>query len=170
MNTSHRWILLLSLTLSLPLAAALPGAAQEPEPATHGQAISANPFGLLLEFFNAEYERVIGETSTVGVGGSLFTNDDIDYINADAFYRYYPSARPLEGFAFGGKMGVTRVPDEGTYFGLGFDLNYSWLLGRSENFYVGIGIGLKRLFGSGGEVVDVDFIPTLRIVNIGFAF
>ena len=37
--------------------------------------ISANPFGLLFEFFNAEYERVISPTSTIGFGGSTIVNE-----------------------------------------------------------------------------------------------
>lgn len=149
---------------------AMPLAAQEEAGSRYRQNISANPFGLLLEIFNAEYERVVGESATLGVGGSFFTNDDVDYINADVFYRYYPSARPMRGWSFGGKTGITRVPDDGTYFGLGFDVNHSWLVGANENFYVGIGFGLKRLFGDGGDDLDLNFIPTLRIINIGFAF
>lgn len=134
------------------------------------QVISANPFGLLLEFFNAEYERVAGESATIGVGGSFLDRDGADYVNADVFYRFYPNAEPLEGWAFGVKSGVTSVSDEGTYFGLGFDVNHSWLMGKRDNFYVGVGFGLKRLFGADENAVDLQYVPTLRIVNVGFAF
>jgi hypothetical protein len=139
----------------------------------HQQVISANPFGLLLEFFNAEYERIITESTTVGFGGSTISDDDDRYINADVFWRFYPTGVPLDGWAFGAKVGLTRVPGSGTYFGYGFDTNRSWLLGRNNNFYVGIGFGLKRLIGTPAEGEDSfgwNYVPTLRLVNVGIAF
>ena len=135
----------------------------------YDQVISLNPFGILLELFNAEYERVVSPSSTAGVGGSYFSTDTDDYLNADVFYRFYVGPQPLEGWAFGAKAGITRVADSGTFFGVGFDVNRSWMLGERENFYVGLGFGLKRLFGASGEEL-VPVIPTIRIVNVGIAF
>jgi hypothetical protein len=144
--------------------------AQQPAPPPHQQVISANPFGLLLEFFNAEYERIVTRSSTAGIGGSTYSSDDDRYLNMDAFWRFYPSGDPLDGWAFGAKAGLTSVSDADTYFGFGFDVNRSWLLGADQNFYVGIGFGLKRLLGA-SELDDAPaFIPTIRLVNVGFAF
>jgi hypothetical protein len=145
---------------------------QEPEPAMprHRHVISANPFGLLLEFFNAEYEQVVSRSATGGVGGSYIASDGEDYLNADAFWRFYPSGDALDGWAFGVKAGLTNVPDQGTYFGGGFDVNRSWLLGENDNFYVGIGFGLKRLVGAGDTDFELEVIPTIRIINVGIAF
>src|SRR5688572_10159022 len=157
---------------------ATPAHAQD-APVSYNNAISANPFGLLLELFNAEYERRLSESSSIGLGGSYFNNapdefdpesSDVDYTNVDVFYRYYPQGRALEGWAFGGKVGLTKVPDQGTYFGYGFDVNRTWLLGKKNNFYVGIGVGLKKLVGTSEESFDLEYVPTFRIVNIGFAF
>jgi hypothetical protein len=157
-----------SLAIAIGAAAPRPVAAQgtDGEPR---QVISANPFGLLLEFFNAEYERAVTPSSTAGIGGSTFSADDDTYINADAFWRYYPQGDALDGWAFGVKLGVTSV-DDASYFGYGFDVNRSWVLGASNNFYVGIGVGLKRLVGGDGEDFDLEYIPTIRIVNVGIAF
>jgi len=153
------------------LLALLPAGSLEAQQATrYQQVISANPFGLLLEFFNAEYERVVSETTTAGVGGSYFTTEGDDYLNADVFWRYYPQGRPLDGWAFGAKAGLTRV-ESSSFAGFGFDVNRSWLLGANDNFYVGVGFGLKRLVGVSGDAdFDLRFIPTIRIVNVGFAF
>lgn len=161
-----------ALALLLPVAVALaPRAAEAQQPAPYQQVISANPFGLLLEFFNAEYERIVTHSSTAGVGGSTFSTSDDRYLNMDAFWRFYPSGTPLDGWAFGTKAGLTSVSDAGTYFGFGFDVNRSWLLGANENFYVGIGFGLKRLLGASDLDDDAPaFIPTIRLVNVGFAF
>lgn len=152
---------------------ATPVQAQSDLPARRN-VISANPFGLLLELFNGEYERVVSESSTAGVGGSYFSADDIDYANADAFFRFYPQGDPLDGWAFGAKAGITKVDEVGSYFGFGFDVNRSWLLGRNDNFYVGVGLGLKRLVGVSDEDDPnndvLAFIPTIRLVNIGIAF
>ena len=149
---------------------------------------SANPFGLLLEFFNAEYERVISRTSTIGFGGSTIANERETYgadepefrvethryVNFDVFWRFYPgndrtrTYRAPVGWAFGAKAGITAV-DDGTYFGYGFDLNRSFVLGPDDNFYVGLGFGLKRLVGAPQDELWA-LIPTLRIANVGFIF
>lgn len=144
-----------------------------PDGSRYRQAISANPFGLLFELFNAEYERVVGESSTAGFGGSFISEKDESYLNVDVFWRFYMTGIPLDGWAFGAKAGLTNIPDQGTYFGFGFDFNRSWLLGKNDNFYLGLGFGLKRLLGVGDDPEDDDllrFIPTIRLVNVGIAF
>ena len=145
------------------------------------QVVSANPFGLLLEFFNAEYERGVSESATAGIGGSYGSYEldseagtDFNYFNLDGFWRFYPSGSLFEGWNFGVKVGVTSMDDR-TYPGFGFDANRSWLLGKNDNFYVGLGFGLKRLIGDipedeFGEPEGPRIIPTFRIVNVGFAF
>lgn len=162
-------LLFVMMVGTLVIGAATPSAAQD-APSPRHQVISANPFGLLLEFFNAEYERKVSTSATAGVGGSFLTNSDDEYVNADFFYRYYPSGKPLEGWAFGVKAGVTKVSNSGTFFGFGFDANWSWLLGANDNFYVGAGFGLKRLFGASDSDFGLELIPTIRIINIGYAF
>lgn len=144
-----------------------PALAQGPG-ASRTQVVSANPFGVMLEIFNAEYERAEGESFTVGVGGSVFTSNNDHYRSLDAFWRFYPDPTPsaFQGWSFGLKAGVTAI-DQKTYLGAGFDVDRSWLLGRNQNFYVGIGLGLKRLFG---HDAGLKFVPTIRLVNIGYAF
>ena len=45
-----------------------------PPPPTRQQVISANPFGLLVDFFNVEFERKVSRSTTAGIGGSYFTH------------------------------------------------------------------------------------------------
>jgi hypothetical protein len=140
--------------------------------------VSANPFGILLNLFNAEYEQRVTTSTSLGVGGSFLSTDDSDYVNSDVFFRYYPSGTALNGFALGVKAGLTRVDDNcgircgrdetTTAFGVGFDTNYSRLLSRRQHLYVGAGFGLKRLFGLPNA--HLRLIPTIRIVNVGVAF
>ncbi|HUR34783.1 MAG TPA: hypothetical protein VM032_13365 [Vicinamibacterales bacterium] len=166
-NLSRR--VLVSMGAILLLRAGPTVQAQEPT-AARAQVVSANPFGLLLGLFNAEYERKVSASASAGVGGSSFVGGDDEYLNADAFYRFYPSGRPLDGFAFGVKAGMTNIRHTGTYVGVGFDTNWSWLLGQNDHFYVGAGFGLKRLFGVGATDTNLEFIPTVRIINVGIAF
>jgi hypothetical protein len=184
----------------------LPLTAQQREEFQPRNVISANPFGLLLNLFNAEYERVISPTTTIGFGGSTIADEteiygepqiigtDQDgypiydwanepeprvetqrYVNFDVFWRFYPGSNRTRtynapvGWAFGAKMGITAV-DGGTYFGYGFDLNRSFVLGPDDNFYVGLGFGLKRLVGAPQDELGLSLIPTIRIANIGFIF
>ena len=126
------------------------------------------------------------------------TVEEARYVNFDVFYRFYPGSRRTRtykapiGWAFGMKMGLTAVDGagrgDGAYFGFGFDMNHSWVLGPNDNFYVGLGFGLKRLLGVpqvtdshyGGEKYSAldgklpfagrDLYPTIRIINVGFVF
>ena len=159
----------LTLTL-ITLAGAGNSNAQDMDGASRQQVVSANPFGLLLNVFNAEYERVIGESTTAGAGGSSYFGRSEPYINSDVFLRLYPQGNPLDGWAFGVKAGLTHIGDEGTYFGAGFDVNHSWVMGKNENFYVGIGFGLKRIYASSDADFDLRYVPTFRIINVGVVF
>ena len=162
-------VVIVRAATSLPLVAQPVSSPPGPlPPAGPRQAVSANPFGLAVDLFNAEYERRVGQSWGAGVGGSFYSTGDDDYLNADVFVRYYPGARPLAGFAFGVKAGMTHV-DDGSYFGVGFDINWSWTLGRGEHFYMGTGFGLKRLFGAADAGV-MPLVPTLRVLNVGVAF
>lgn len=162
----------------------VPGAAEAQQagtkpPVPHDHVLSANPFLLLFEWANAEYEHKISSTGTVGLAGSWISLDEgnEDYRSLNAFFRYYPQGAALTGFYFGGHGGVHHVSDvdvdvaedEVTVFGLGLDVGYSWLLGANRNFYIGLGIGATRLFG-GDLDDDSGTIPTIRLLNIGWAF
>ena len=106
--------------------------------------------------------------AAVGVGGSTFKSDGDRYTNLDAFWRFYPQEEPeaFRGWSFGLKAGLTAI-DSKTYLGAGIDVNRSWILGKQDNFYVGVGFGLKRLWG---HDEGLKFIPTFRLVNVGIAF
>jgi hypothetical protein len=61
-----------------------------------------------------------------------------------------------------------------TGFTFGAVLDYSWLLGRRERFYVGTGIGAKRVFGLDDDAGTPDeeypvVLPSFRL-QTGFVF
>lgn len=136
------------------------------------QSINGNPFGVLLGWFNAEYERKVNDSVAVVVGGSYWGTDGGDdaYSNGDVMVRYFPQRRALRGFYVGTKVGLTRTERSRTRFGIGFDTGYQFTLGPDGRFYLATGVGLKRLFGKADEWYAPDLVPTFRIVNVGIAF
>lgn len=170
-------ILLASAALPGSLSAQEPGVAaarpRPPEPPPrYERLISLNPAGLLVDYYAGEFERPISDAGTLAVSGTLDPEGDLvgdgesEFLNVDVILRFYPSGRPMHGWALGMKAGLTRI-DDGTASGFGFDVGRSWLLGANQNFYVGTGFGLKRLLGGG---IDREFLATFRLVDVGFAF
>ena len=177
--------LILAALIALPsLAGAQSLVPPVPDQTSHAgvrQQISANPVGLLIDLFNIDYERRASDSVSIGVGGSTSTIDVTDgydasyndithrerYLNGDVYVRFYPRGTALNGLAFGVKVGLTQVPDQGSYFGYGFDVNKSSIYGK--HFYFGYGAGLKRLVGVDKNNFELEYIPTLRL-NVGIGF
>ena len=136
------------------------------------QVLSANPFGLVMDFYNAEYELKVAEAVTAGVGASrrgwiLFgESQEKPRLNSDVFVRYYPGGNAFNGVAIGVKVGATRMPRDGTFPGIGFDLNHSYVL--TDHAVISSGIGMKRLIGR-DTYAGPTTITTLRL-NIGLGF
>ena len=147
-----------------------------PVPVPHNQVVSANPFGLIFGWFNAEYERRLTPATTWGVSGSMLDVDDFEYRNGTALLRYYPQGAALKGFFLGGRTGVYHVSNEdgtgddsATFFGAGFEIGYTWLMGPRQRVGVSIGAGANRLFGSDLDGATLT-IPSVRVINVGIAF
>jgi hypothetical protein len=160
---------------SAALAGASPAVAQQEAtkvPVTHEQIISANPFGLMFEWWNVEFERKINAVSTWGVNASYLGPGETDYFSVGGLYRYYPQGAALNGVFLGGRAGIYRVSDHaasGESFGLGFEVGYAWLLGARRNVGLSLGIGVTRLFGN--DIGDGSVaVPTVRLLNLGIAF
>ena len=137
--------------------------------------VSANPIGLLFEWYNGEFERAFSSTASVAVSGSRFDFfvDDA-YTAIDGIVRYYPSGRALRGFSLGGSAGLINVDtncsgctdDNESVFTVGVRGDYVWILGRDQRFAVAAGVGAKRLFGNS---VGEAGLPIGRL-SIGYAF
>jgi len=141
-------------------------------PVPHHQTISANPFGLMVEWFNVEYERKLTNTTTLGVSASTTGWGDLDLTNGNVFVRYYPQGAALTGFFLGGRTGIARASivdaDASGVVG-GFELGYSWLFGATRHVGLSVGAGVDRLFF--GDQLPIDLIrPNIRLVNLGIAF
>ncbi len=163
-------------------AVASPALAQSVDASRAGVArvnlISANPIGLLFQWYNAEFEHAMSPTVSLAAAGSSYEFDDLRYSQVDGIVRYYPSAKALHGFSVGASVGYidisdnrdnsfcTGCNDDGSSATLGVRADYVWILGRDQHFSAEAGIGAKRLltndFGTEG-------VPIGRL-SIGWAW
>jgi hypothetical protein len=169
-----------------PAAAVAQANATKP-PVPSNQILSTNPFGMLLDWYNAEYERKIGEATTIGASASYFAEGE--YGNAALLTRWYPQGAALDGFYLGARAGAYRsktyryeystpparpdpnnpTPIRQTYPtyrehttvvpGLGLEMGYNWLLGPRQNVSIGVGFGVTRML-RGGDSGDNYFLPS----------
>ena len=140
--------------------------------------ISANPIGLLFEWYNGEYERAMSSTTSLAIAASTFDFwDDQRYTAIDGIARYYPQARALRGFSVGASLGIIDVGDDdlcvdfcddnsGTSATIGIRGDYVWIIGRDQSFSVATGFGAKRALA---DNVGTEFIPIGRL-SIGYAW
>lgn len=169
----RRFALIAALTL-LPLAARAQTEATKP-PADAQQVLSTNPFGDLLKWFNAEYERKISPATTWGVSASVLESS---YASAALLVRWYPQQAALDGFYLGARTGVYRFASSASYRhtsstvpGAGLEVGRAWLLGPKRNTSVSLGFGLTRLFGAAANGSDAPTVwPHVRLFNVGVAF
>ena len=170
---------LIALAALATIAIASSASAQSIEQDRRGVArqnlVSANPIGLLFEWYNGEFERAFSSVASVAVAGSRFDFFDNDFYTAiDGIVRYYPNGRALRGFSLGGSAGLIRVDtdcfqceDESeSVFTVGVRGDYVWILGRDQHFAVAAGVGAKRLFGNS---VGEAGLPIGRL-SIGYAW
>ncbi len=173
----HRLLAAL-LVLLVPAAAV----AQQPDtrPAvTHDQTLSTDPLGIVVKWFNVEYEHKLGPAVTLGASASHF--GDLDQSNAAGLLRWYPQQSALEGFYLGVRLGAYQVKTYSYDFrayreqtsvrpGAGVELGYNWLLGPRRNIIVGTGFGLTRIAGDSQMYSSApSVLPVLRL-NVGIAF
>lgn len=140
--------------------------------------VSANPIGLLFQWYNGEIEHALNSTMTVAAAGSSFSGVYAEnrYTIADGIVRYYPSGSALRAFSVGASVGVVQVRDDvcpnclnndsGTAATIGIRGDYVWLLGSDQHFSVATGIGARRVLGKG---ISQEALGIGRL-SIGYAW
>ena len=145
-------------------------------------AFAINPLGIPFEIVSVELESAVHDAFTIGGNFSYFSpDDDFTRSSFELKGRLYPNERAPGGFSVGIGLGaaktretVTRAgietePDK-TYPSIGVYVDYNWLLGKNNRFYVGSGVGAKRIIGDRDDYDDPVFVyPTARFL-IGVAF
>lgn len=159
-------------------------AAQVPVREPRG-ALSINPLGIPFGYVALEYEGRVAPAFSLGVSTSYYGDGDGDRYSAiDLKARLYPNEIALRGFAIGMTAGYTSQRDAGcvTFSGgscrgsngnanIGVEVDYNWLLGKTDRFFLGSGIGAKRRLGNNdsNSFIDGDAILFARF-QIGVAF
>ena len=171
-------------TLTLLVAMATIPAALAAQDSGKKNVITVQPLNAIFEVYSAEYERAIGEATTLGVGANFWNNgnqsDQVQYLSSEVKLRYYPAGKALHDFSVGATLGVTSLRGQSTttaqdetVSGLSYGvlLEYQWLLGKTNDFAVACGVGAKVLsIGQTDFNSNVDLrYPTGR-VSIGFRF
>ncbi len=179
----------LLLVLAPTVAAAQDGVPRPPA----ANVVSVNPLYLPLGMFVAEYEHAIAPSATLGLSGGYYDpigqddGDDDRYASAEVKFRYFPGERAPRGFSIGASAGLAHfiynnscctsagdLLDNGSETAptFGVVLDYNWLLGRNRRFFVGTGVGAKRLLGNRRDddfFDELTVIPTVRL-QVGAAF
>lgn len=145
------------------------------------QVVSIN--GLLLPFGGliVEYEAVASPNVTLGASLAYydFVGGNSDrYTSGEAKLRFYPSENAPAGLSVGLTLGFGRAHDDvpesedRSKAGLttGVLLDYNWLVGPNERFFIGSGVAVKRRFGSlKDDWIDLEVFPTARL-QLGMVF
>ncbi|MBA2707714.1 MAG: hypothetical protein H0U59_07925 [Gemmatimonadaceae bacterium] len=166
---------MLSVLAASPLAAQQSDSDRRGVPRTN--LVSTNPIGLIFEWFNGEFEHAVNPTVSLALAGTRFDFDDANYTAVDGIARYYPTARAIRAFSFGGSVGYVNVTEdcpgcesfEESAFTIGVRGDYVWILGRDQRFAVAAGIGAKRLFYSDDTNNGSEGLPIGRL-SIGWAW
>jgi len=162
-------------------ATVLPAA--QPVETTHGRrrAFSINPLGIPFEVVSVEFEAALHDAFTLAGNFSYFSPDDYTRSSFELKGRLYPNEQAPRGFSVGFGLGAVNtredvevsdaeVRHDETYPSIGVYVDYNWLLGRSNRFLVGTGIGAKRILGDKDDFDDAPFVYGTARFLIGVAF
>lgn len=137
---------------------------------TIGNMIAIDPLGIPLAIASIEYLGYVGGGAALG-GSVSYTapggSHDAHWTTVEGQARYYPNERVFDGFSMVLSGGMTdyskgvqiTTPNGQTWerqsvrlASLGVMADYDWVLGTSQRFVVGGGLGAKRLIGDTGRL------------------
>lgn len=177
-----------ALAAAAPLQTALTQQAN-PSSATQGAASSRsrvfaiNPLGIPFEVVSVEFEQALSGAFTMAGNFSYFSPDDFTRTSFEVKGRLYPNEEAPRAFSVALGLGLvnsrehigdfasgTRTLRDKTHPSLGVYVDYNWLLGRSDRFFVGSGLGAKRILGDSDEFDDAPFVYGTARFLIGVVF
>jgi len=134
---------------------------------THVFAI--NPLGIPFEVVAIEAEQAIQGAFSVGANFSYFSPSDYTRSSFEVKGRLYPNEEAPRAFAVGLGLGAVNTREHVTENGveslvdetspsIAVYVDYNWLLGRGRRFYVGSGLGAKRILGDADAFDSAPFV------------
>jgi hypothetical protein len=144
-------------------------------------AFAINPLGIPFEVVSVEVESAIHDAFTIAGNFSYFSPDEFTRSSFEVKGRLYPNERAPGGFSVGFGLGGVNTrenvsfsgvetKEDKTYPSIGVYVDYNWLLGKNGRFYVGTGVGAKRILGDDDDFDDAPFVYGTARFLIGVAF
>ena len=157
------------------------GSGQPANVVSRRSAFAINPLGIPLEIVSVEFEGALHDAFTLAGNFSYFSPDDYTRSSFEVKGRLYPNEQAPRAFSVGLGLGgvntrenvevdgVTERRDE-TYPSIGVYVDYNWLLGKRSRFFVGAGVGAKRILGDDDEFDEAPVVyGTARFLfGVGF--
>ena len=144
-------------------------------------AFAINPLGIPFEIVSVELESAVHDAFTIAGNFSYFSPDAFTRSSFEVKGRLYPNERAPQGFSVGFGLGAVNTREnvffddletkqDKTYPSIGVYVDYNWLLGKNSRFYVGTGVGAKRILGDRDDFDDAPFVYGTARFLIGVAF
>ena len=144
-------------------------------------AFAINPLGIPFEIVSVELESAVHDAFTIAGNFSYFSPDEFTRSSFEVKGRLYPNERAPGGFSVGFGLGGVNTREnlsidgvetkqDKTYPSIGVYVDYNWLLGKNSRFYVGTGVGAKRILGDRDDFDDAPFVYGTARFLIGVAF
>jgi hypothetical protein len=149
---------------------------------SRSRVFSVNPLGIPFEIVSVEFEGALQGAFTLAGNFSYFSaGDDYTRSSLELKGRLYPNEQAPRAFSVGFGLGAVNTREyvdeatertllDKTYPSIGVYVDYNWLLGRSDRFFVGTGLGAKRILGDSDEFEDAPFVYGSARFLIGVAF
>jgi hypothetical protein len=148
---------------------------------TRKTAFAINPLGIPFEIVSVELESAVHDAFTIAGNLSYFSPDEFTRSSFEVKGRLYPNEEALSGFSVGFGLGGVNTREnvfsgnavtkqDKTSPSIGVYVDYNWLLGKSNRFFVGTGVGAKRILGDRDDFDDAPFVYGTARFLIGVAF
>jgi len=149
----------LTLVCAMALAVSTASAATKSRAKTYTGVIKANPLGLALGYFNAQYELPVGPSAGLNINGSFYSYGS-GFFKASGFgaggmYRFYSKGKGknLNSFYYGPFLNFASITWKYEYDDIYFGGTYS---SKASLFAIAPGFGLGRQWiFNGGFTLDV---------------
>ena len=149
--------------------------------ASRSRVFSINPLGIPFEVVSIEFENALTNAFTIAGNFSYFSPEDFTRTSFEVKGRLYPNEFAPRGFAVALGLGGVNTREnieletgttlrDKTSPSIAVYVDYNWLLGRSDRFFVGTGVGAKRILGDADEFDDAPFVYGTARFLIGVAF
>ena len=159
----------------------VPSATGPVVPANRTHVFAINPLGIPFEVVSVELEQALQSAFSIGGNFSYFSPSDYTRSSFEVKAHLYPNEYAPRAFGVGLGVGLVNTREHRTLNdvptlvsktlpSIAVYADYNWLLGRSERFYVGTGVGAKRILGDSDAFDQPPFVYGTARFLIGVAF